>query len=819
MDTNAMGDIRAVIRTLMRTPGTTAVIVFTLALGIGANASIFSLLNAVVLRPLPIPQPEELVSLQTSIEDNVDGAEPFSFPAFQELARDQKVFANFFACDEGGLNNLEAEGNHYTAGIANVSGDYYAAMRIAPVLGRFINRSDVAMESGTSNAVAVIKYRVWRSWFQGGPNVIGKTIRLGVHPFTVIGVEPEGFNGLAVEGYSEVTVPIFAPNSGGKRDAKLLWLDAWGRLRPGITLEQARASLQTIWPEILKETVPPDYSGAKSTRYFARRLKIEAGSHGVSSSLRRTFSHPLGILLALVGSLLLIACLNLANLSIAKMAAQRHDWSIKLALGAGPWQLVRPILIESFLLAAAGAALGLAIAYWTGPLLLHMAWTGFVPIALNASPDPRVLAFTAGVTVLTAFLFTIVPAFYALRAGAADGMRQNSRSVHQGSSQLGRLLLVSQVALSLVMVAGALLFAKTLSNLHNVNAGYKRDHLLTAQLFPQAGQEKLPNRDAYFHALGDKVKGIPGVAAVAYSNGAPGFPSEYRRPMRLAPESKEVQAIDEVIGPEFFATMDIPVLAGREFAWSDDENNLPVAIVSKKFAEQLYGSANAVGRDFYWGVVSIQKKLRIVGIVNNASLWKVESVEPMAVYRPMLQNPTYNEPLLDVRTMVDPASLKSTVDRTIRGMGSQYSLRTATLDERLDGFATAQRLTALLAGFFGVVAVLIAAIGLYGLMSFHVTQRTTEMGVRLALGAQSWQVFAMVLREVMLIAALGCGLGLLASVSLRSYVASLLFGISATDPLLLAMAVLVLAVVGIIAGFLPARRAASVDPAVALRKE
>jgi predicted permease len=381
------------------------------------------------------------------------------------------------------------------------------------------------------------------------------------------------------------------------------------------------------------------------------------------------------------------------------------------------------------------------------------------------------------------------------------------------------MLLAAQVALSLVLVTGAILFGKTLISLHTVDVGYKRDHLLTLQLFPQPGSGKLQERGAYYRELSEKARSLPGVVAVSYSGGAPASPFEGRGPVYRSPESQLVQAIDEVIGPDFFATMGMRILAGREFTWSDDEHSPQVAVVSKNLAEKLYGSQNPIGQDLYWGVRTIQQKLRIVGVVNSASLWNVQSIQPMAVYRPLLQRPDYDQPLMDVRTAPSPATLKFAAERAIRSLGHHYSLRTATLDERLGSFITVQRLTALLGGFFGATALLIASIGLYGLVSFHVTQRTRELGVRIALGAQSRQVLLMVLREVLLVAAFGCLLGLVASVALRSYVAGLVFGVSATDPLVLASGILLLTGVSMLAGFAPARRASVGDPAEALRSD
>lgn len=812
-------DIRLASSALLRRPGTTAVIILTLALGIGANSAIFSLLNAVVLRPLPVPHPEQLVGLATTIPDTVNGDEPFSLQMFQEMTRNQHALLDLFAWNGGSLSNAEVDGNRFTSALATVSGDYYKAMRIRPLLGRFISPSDVALESGTSSAVAVISFRLWRARYHGDPYAVGKVIRVGSQPFTVIGVEPEGYSGLIIDGSTDVTVPLFAPGTASVRDPRVIWLQIRGRLYPGLTLTQARASLETLWPAIQKLTVPPGYDSARSKRFFSRRIKVESASNGISY-LRTRFSHPLAVLLALVASLLLIGCLNLANLSIAKMAAQQHTWAVKLALGAGRWDLVRPVLVESFVVALAGAFLGLATAFWTGPLLLHVAWSGrLVNTPLSAAPDLRVLAFTAGVALVSALLFAIVPAWYATHAEAATGLRQNARAVHGGSTHLGKILLTAQVALSLVLVAGALLFGETLVRLHSVDAGYRRDHLLTMLLFPQSDSGKIQDRTAYYHDLAERVRSIPGVASVSYSNGGPANQYEYRLPIYRSPESNAVQGIDEVVGPDFFTTMGMKVLTGREFAWNDDDHSPKVAVVSKKLAEQLYGDDNPVGRDLYWGVRAMQQKLRIVGMVNSASLWKVESVEPAAVYRPLLQATDYDEPLMDIRTLLEPSSLKGAAERIVRSLAHHYSLQTTTLDERLDHYITAQRLMAVLAGFFGIAALLIAAVGLFGLMSFHVTQRTTELAVRLALGAQSWQVFSIVLGEVVFVAGLGCAIGLIASISLRSYVASILFGVSATDPIILGLAILILVSVALLAGILPARHAASVNPAVALRRE
>jgi putative ABC transport system permease protein len=434
-------EVHGAIRALSKNGGTTAIAVCTLALGIGANTAIFSLLNAVVLRSLPVPHPEQLVALATTIADSVNGGQPFSLPMFDELRRRQEVFSELFAWNGGGINTFEVNGRYITAALADVSGTYYRAMGIAPLLGRFIETSDVSHGSGYSNQVAVISYRAWRNWYHGDANIIGKIIRIGDHhPFTVIGVEPEGFSGLIIDGSSDVTVPMLSlPQIGGqdRHDPKLLWLTLYGRLRPDITFQQARASMNLLWPRILEATPPPGYDGEKLARFFARKITLEPAANGVSY-LRKRFSYSLQVLLALVGAVLLIACLNLANLTLARAAAQSHESGVRSALGASVWELIRPALFQNLLLSFAGAILGLGLAYWASHALLRIAWTGLVETPLNPSLDLRVLGFTAALTVLSGILFALPPALQAARIDPIEALRRQTRSVRSERVQAGK---------------------------------------------------------------------------------------------------------------------------------------------------------------------------------------------------------------------------------------------------------------------------------------------------------------------------------------------------------------------------------------------
>jgi predicted permease len=574
-----------------------------------------------------------------------------------------------------------------------------------------------------------------------------------------------------------------------------------------------------LWPRILEATPPVGYGGEKLARFLARRVTLEPAATGVSS-LRKRFSSSLWILLALVGAVLLVACLNLANLTLARSAARRHESGVRSALGASALDLIKEPLIEAFLLAVPGALLGLGVAYWASQELLQVAWTGIVATSLSTAPDWRVLAFTAGIALASGLLFAAAPAWSAAHTDPLEALRQQTRSVRGGSMALGKTLLVAQMALSLMLVAGALLFGQTLNRLYTIDVGYRRDHLLTMLLFPQPGHRATPSSAAYYRQLAESMQRLPGVASASFSNSAPANEYEFFSEVYPSLNASPLQAVSDSVGPDFFRVAGMHVLAGREFNWRDDGHDPPKnVIVSQSLARKLFGDGDAVDQIIYLGPHARAVPVKIVGVVNSASLWKVESVQPMALYVPLDFGEAGSSPLMVIRTATDPRSIKTEAERVVRSLGNHYSLRTATVEERLDTFLSVQRLTAILAAFFGAVALLIASIGLYGLMSFFVNRRTAELGVRLALGAQPRQVLSMVLREVLALAACGCALGVAGSLLAARLIKSILFGVSATDPVILAAAAFSLVGVALVAGFVPARRAAGVDPAVALRAE
>ncbi|HEX4809819.1 MAG TPA: ABC transporter permease [Bryobacteraceae bacterium] len=818
-----MREIRLAIQSLLKSSGTTAIAISTLALGMGANTALFSLLNFVELRPLPIPHAYQLTALGTRISDDANGRDqPFSLQMFDEISRRQQVFSDMFGWYGENISNFEADGRPFAAALATVSGAYYSTMGITPLLGRFIQPSDVALRSGTSNAIAVISYRAWRGWYRGQSNILGKLIRVDNQPFTIIGVEPENYSGLIIDGSTDVTVPIFAPGQMGPRDPQILWLRLYGRLKPGVTIEQARASFQALWPHILEATEPPNFPAARQARFFARRIAVSSAATGVSQ-LRKQFSYPLRVLLGLVGAVLLIACLNLASLTLARAASREHESGVRAALGASTWDLVRQPLIESFLISFTGTLLGLAVAYWTSRALLGIAWTGLAETGFQPTLDASVLAFTAIVAAVTGMLLAIAPAWHAAQADPMQALQQGTRSVRGrgvgGHTLLGRGLLIAQIALSLALVAGALLFGRTLSRLHNANVGYRRDHLLTMLLFHQSSNRQPKYQTAYYQELVHTLQRLPGVESASLSIDTPASESENFEAVRVSQADSDTQAVGDFVAPNFFHALGMKVLSGREFEWQDDTRDQNIAIISQSLATRLFKDQSPVGRSLYFGPRAFNQHLTIVGVVNSASLWKVEEPDPLAVYRPLMNGFSDVAPMIVLRTTVDPRSLKASAERVVRGLGRHYSLRTLTLDERLDSHISAQRLTALLTALFGGIAVLIASLGLYGLMSYQVARRAAELGVRIALGARPSQVLSLVLREVLVIASIGCFLGLWLSVLLGRLVTGILFGVSPHNPVILGLAALTLIIVATIAGLAPAKRAASVDPIEALRVE
>jgi predicted permease len=811
-------DIRYSVRALAGNPITTAVAILSLALGIGANTAIFSLMNALILRALPIRDPGQLVRLATTTPQNPDRESSFSLAMYRQLRKDQRVFSDLFAWTGGGIVNVEANGARYAASTSTVSGEYFSTLGIQPHLGRLIMQDDLSLEAGSPAPVAVLSYGCWKGRYNSDPAIVGKTIRVEDRALTIIGVTPENFSGLIIDVAADVTVPIGYSGRTTYRDRTSFGLDVFARLKPGTSIEQARAQMESIWPAVRLASLPEGYLGTQHDTFLAQRIVLASAATG-NSFLRQRYTRPLFVLMAMVGLLLLIACVNLANLMLARAASRRHEFGIRVALGASKWRIIRQMLTESLMLSGAGALLGLVIAYWASGLLLKTMWAGLVPLALDGRPDMRVLAFTAFIALLTGLLFGVSPAWNIFRTDPAGNLQQNSRTVHGGASTLGKVLIGAQVALSLVLVIGAVLFVRSLEKLRSVDVGFRREGVLTLHLFPQSGAEgqHMPNRVAYYQELAERLKQIPGVESVSYSHMGPVASYEYKEPVSIPfSQAPSVQAVYEVVGPGFFHLAGMRLLAGREFDWHDSEGGRPVAIISESLSRRLFSSENPIGKTLDYGT---RKGLEIVGVVNSASLWRPQSREPMAVYFAFLQQPTYNSSAVDIRTTGDPAAIQAIARRVLGSLGRHFVLRAETLEQRAATFLATERMIAMLSSFFGGLALLLASVGLYGLMSYAVARRTSEIGLRMALGAQPARVLRLIFKEVMCLVLAGMAVGIPAAMIASRLVSGMVFGIAENDPLTILLSSGILMVVATLAGYVPARRASRIDPMIALRSE
>jgi predicted permease len=772
-----------------------------LALGIGANAAIFSLINALTLKPLPIPDARSLVSIETTGSATIDGKDRLSFAMFEALQREQKVFSSMFLWNGGGVINIEANGATYAGSAEPVGGDYFLTLGIQPALGRLLTKDDTG--------VAVLDYRCWQARYQGDPGVLGKTIRINGAPHTIVGVTPESFHGMQIDIAPDAIVPIdFAGRQ--FRNPENTWFQVFGRLRPGVTIEQARAQIETLWPGVRLSALPPSYQGEQRAEFLKRRILIDSAATG-NSFLRLRMTRPLTLLMALVVLVLFIACMNLANLMLARAAARRQEIGIRAALGSGLWRIARQLVIEGLVLSTTGAVCGLAMAMWASRTLANAVWHGLVPLAIDTNPDTRVLLFTTLIAIATGVAFGLAPMWNVSRM---EALRQHNRSVRGGTGRFGQILVSAQIAVSLVLLVGATLFSKSLGNLYGQNPGFRRDGVLLVQLYKNPGVKKIPNPSAYFRNLADQLAQIPGVQSVSYSHMGPVTIYEYKEPVG----NNAVQAIFELVGPGFFDVLDMHVLAGRQFSWQDDENSKRVVVVSQSLAEKLFPNRSAVGQRIKIGSDPEHQDIEIVGVVSNASLWMVQSHEPPAFFLPLMQE-GIDQPTVNVRVHGDPMRVGPSARNVVKVLGKHYALSIETINQRMDRMLSSERLIAVLSGFFGALAVLLAVIGLYGVMTLAVTARTSEIGVRMALGAQRGDVIGMILRQVLITTAVGLAVGVPVTLATSKYVQSMVFGLPARDPATLALAASVLVAAALVAGYLPARYASRIDPMSALRSE
>lgn len=821
-------DICHGLRIFARSPGFAAATVITLALGIGANTAVFSIFSALTLRELPVWRPERLVQLSGVYRN---GARvPFSFPMFLEIEREQRVFSGLFGWTGSATFTVEADRTLSLTDVRAVSGNYYSELGVAPLLGRLIGLEDVGGTTGSQ--VAVIGYEFWERRFGRDPAVIGKTIRIEGQHFTIVGVTRRWFAGMTPGKPPEITVPITAAplirgdvrkTMGGR---SVLWVSVTGRLRDGVTVEHARAQLQSLWPAVLAATVPTQSPGRRRQSFLSMGLEVQPAATGFNADLRSQFIRPLYVLMVVVGLILLIACVNLANLALARAAARSQEISVRAALGASRLRIARQLITESVLLSGCGALLALALAYWCSRFLVSLMAEGtLTPIILDLRPDWRVLSYTTLAAVLTGLLIGLVPARQIAVEEPASALRRNGCTLSRGTGKLGKALIVIQIALSLVLLQGAGLLLRTFHRLWSFNPGFHKAGVLQVSLYPTPQGYGNLDMNSYLSQLMERVHSIPGVHSVGFSNlpvpaGGRGGWRDTVSLMAADPDPNgSLLATLAAVSPGFFETLGIPLVRGRDFDWGDDEGHPRCAIVDGNLARRLLPSGDVVGQRIRFGVQPEFQDLEIVGVARSARVVDLRDGNRLVVYVPCLQHRQYGQHgNLFVRAN-DPGAFARAVADEVQSLGREYATGAKTVEQMSEQTLLEERAIAMLSSFFAAMALLLAGTGLFGLTSYAISRRTREIGIRLALGSQRRGILRMILRETLLLTAAGIGIGLPCALAATRLIAHMLFGVSPHDPLTLATASGALIAIGATAGYLAARRAMKVDPMVALRYE
>ena len=848
----------------MKNPGFALLAILTLALGIGANTAIFTVLDAVLLRSLPVAQPSQLVVLTDpnahGMSNGSEGGERslLAYSEFEYLRDHQEVFSGIFAADStlaqvnvttsnpsGGSNvgsRVVSRTAQDSARIRMASGDYFSTLGIRPIIGRAFGPE----VDGTRNAnpVAVISHAFWRQRFGADPQVVGRKIEIHQTSFEITGVTPPGFFGETVGEAADIWVPMTMQEAiypgddlltafpSGTIDQRM-WLQVMARLKPGVSLAQASANLNVVFPGYVSASAQRYKLSAEEAKgYLDQRIKVQPGARG-TSTLHNGFAEPLKLLMALVGLVLLIACANLANLLLARGAARQREFAVRLSIGAGRGRLIRQLLTECFLLSILGAALGVVLAQWADSLLLRMVSpTGSVgqeAIQLSLRPDARVLGFTFAVAILTALLFGLIPALRAtrldlspmLKSGASGAMVEG----HGRRFPVGKILVVTQVSISLVLLVAAGLFVRSLERLSEVNLGYKTERLLLFRVRPIPAGYKDAAIPRLFQELLDKFKAIPGVSGATLSADGLFSHSESADPISVegySPKPGELlhSRMDQV-GPDYFSVMGMSILSGREITAQDSGNGPRVAVINQAFAKQFFPNTNPIGKrviDTYPGNTA---SAEIVGVVADAKYNSLREETPTRLYNPIF-NAFWPEQsaIYEIRTAADPATVSAALRAAVHDTNSAIpEIEIHTMSGLVNDSLQTDHFVARLSTAFGVLAIVLASVGLYGIMAFTVARRTRDIGIRMALGARRSSIVWKVLGETLILMLIGIALGVPIALAGTRLIKTMLFGLGAADPIAITAACAILAIIAALAGYIPARRASQVDPMVALRYE
>jgi predicted permease len=830
-------DVRLALRALVASPLFSVVAIASLALGIGANTAIFSLVNSLLLRTLPVAEPERLVTLSTEAATTQVTSTAWNYALWEETRRRApQMFDGAAAWSDERLNLSTAGGEVQTVDGLYVSGDFFSTLGVPALIGRTFTAPDDVPGGGPDGPVAVISHGMWQRRFGGDVNVIGTSLIIERAPFTIIGVTPPEFFGAEVGRSFDVAVPINAQRVIHGKDADIdrgavsLWIMV--RLKRGQSAETATSLLRSVEPQIRQATnlvpamMPP---GAQHLFPFT----LVPSSLG-TSRLRQRYEQPLLVTLGIVGLVLLIACGNIANLLLARTTARRHELSLRLALGATRWRLVRLLLVEALLLAGIGALAGLVFARWASPLLVAQLSTSVTRVMLDLSLDWRVLAFTIAVTGVTAVVFGTVPAFRATRVVPIDALKEQARGAFGDTrTHFAGGLVVTQVALSMVLIVAAGLLLGTFVRLATLPLGFDSSRVLTVRIDASRASVDPSARISFYHQLVAAVAAVPGVARASASLAPPvgdGFNLGILDPAGASPAVPEPGPVPfwnsrmtmlNQITPGWFATYGTTIRAGRDVDDRDTQGALPVALVNEAYVRKFLPNRNPIGETVK--ILETPPKT-IVGVVQDTVYVSVRDGVRPTVYVPLAQpeaagrGPTANVNLSVRSSGGSPALLVPRVAAALTAVDRNLALTFRPLQDRIDASLTRERLVALLSGFFGALALLLAALGLYGVTSYAVTRRRAEIGIRIALGAEPAGVLRLVLVRVFMLVALGVIIGGAVSAWLSQFIASLLYDLQPRDAVTLVSAALTLTMVGIVAGWLPARRASRIDPAQVLRE-
>ncbi len=838
-------DIRYALRGFRRAPLFTAIAVTSLAFGIGANTAIFSLLDQVLLRSLPVKHPEQLalLSIKGDVYGSNWGMNAMSYPMYKDFKENNRVFSGMF-CRFPIRTSFGYGGRTELVDAELVSGSYFPVLGVGAKVGRTFTPDDDRTPGG--HPLAVLSYDFWRNHFSADPGVVGKTIVLNGRNMTVIGVAQAGFDGVELGRATKVFIPIMmkaqmTPNWDGLKDRRQRWVNAFGRLKLGVSLKQAKASLEPFMHSMLlmevKEAAFRNVSAYDRAQFLKTSVEVLPGSQG-RSYLRQHLATPLWVLMALTGAVLLLACANLANLLLARATTREREFAIRLAIGAGRGVIIRQLILESILLSTFGAALGLGLAFWADRVLLaaYLSGESRGELAISAAPDLRVLTFAICIMLATAFLFGLAPALKSSRADLAPTLKDQAGSVLSGGNVvLRKALVATQVTLSLALLIGAGLFMRTLENLRHLGPGFPAERLIAFELDPTLSGYSSERTKIFYRRLADELSAIPGVESVGLASLRVLADDDWESSMTIegytAKAGEHPLPYMNSVSPDYFRTLGIPILAGRAFTAQDtreikhgpdpDDWNPAVVMINESFAKKYFKGRNPIGLHVGFGSdPGTKTDMEVIGVVKDVKYSNLRDKIPVQAFIPALGSRFLGGMTVYIRTGLEPQQLMPAVRRKVQQLDANIPLYAMhTVEEQIDISLRNERLVASLSSVFGLLATALAIIGLYGVMAYSVARRTREIGIRMALGALQANVVWMVMKEVIVVVAMGVAAGLSLALGAGRLIQNQLYGLAPHDPATLALATVMLAGVAALAGLIPALRASRIDPTNALRYE